>query len=290
MARDAKALLNAPLLPKLNGGAEIFVVETLLAHPDPTAKEGHEEERGLCLLVLVDPDERARRRVRAEAALYVGASCSVTPLVGSSWADKCLSQLSQLESAFVDLVLALPDYSESAARQVQALLRSLRSDPHHALCTSVAAAPQPADWSDFSGALGFVEATTMSSYDCAIWLHAGLAQLSAPALFECVSNEDLSAAWGTPTSPAQLQVVNAMNTPQAGALVRELGGGQGPKGSINAFLLDRVSFADYGAFRRTLRTRGFDSPVIVAPAGLTLERLPQGDTLCVIVSADDQRT
>ncbi len=287
MARDARALISATQLMQLDGGAEVFVVRTLLAHPDP-ASAGYEEEHSLCLLVLVSPDEWARRKMRAELAMYIGAQCLITQHPGETWAESVQHSLTQYSSAFTDVVVALPDYSNQAARQVGHLLNGLRSAGHHVLCTALAVAARPGEWSCLDDAVGFVSAQGMSPSECAIWLHAGLAQLSAPMLIECVSDHELALVWGDSSRPALLTIAHSSSLADLGADkgTHATHGVEAALGQVAVFLLGSVRLSDYRALVRSLRGIGIHSAAIVAPAGLIVSNESAGGLTCVIVRGE----
>lgn len=282
MGRLAKPLLTAPSLPALEGGADLVIVETALAHPDPSNDHGYEEERGLCVLVLIDASEEWRRRARAEVALYSNARCSIVALPGQQWGDAGANLLARFEPAFMDVVVALPEYTGMVEQQVSSLFERLTLAGHHVLCTKVAVARQAGVWRGLDAYLGFAEPQSMAAMDGAIWLHAGLAQRAAPELLDCVSDLDLAALWGGSACPARLTLTSSAAI-ETGS--ETLDGGAGARATVAVFLLDRVDMSGHAAMARALRRRGFELALIVAAAGLSASRRFGGSGLCVVVES-----
>lgn len=274
--RSAVPLISAAPLPELSGGVELFVVETRLAYPGAGGADGH-QEYGLTVLVLSNPDEASRRRLRAEAPRYVGARTWIAEFPGEGWAAPVAGHLHALDAAFLDLVIGLQEPIGQAALQVRSLMQQLHSKGRHHLGTSVAVVSTAIAQSTMPEQLGWVMAPRMPAAEAAILLHAGLAQLSAPDLIDEVSAEDLVEVWGSAAEPACLAVLDAEHL----RLLRPLHG----SGGIAAFYLASGTFEQYRGIARDLRAAGIERPRIVAAAGLTLQRPTYAGSTCVIVAA-----
>lgn len=119
MARSARALLRAAPMTPLEHGAEAFIIETALAYPDPSQLGVHEEEHSLCVLVLIDPSDAARRLARVEAVRYVSArTFFINGHAGADWGIRLAEQLDQIPEAFIDMVIALPEHSPAREQQI----------------------------------------------------------------------------------------------------------------------------------------------------------------------------
>lgn len=281
MARNATPLLCALPLPELRGGVELLIVETLLAHPDPTGVGGHENEHGLCVLLLVEPTESERQWMRSEAQRYVGARASVVHVAGDDWAASVGRVLGEFNSAFVDMVFGLPSHSAEVEQRVVALLQALKTG-HHQLCTVVAVTADPAAWPTMGKSTGFAVPNAMSVNAGAIAIHAGLAQVSAPQMIECVTAEHVRAVFGAPGRAATLQMTDALGllnaiksvdqTEQLGSLC-----------AAAAFFLDDLGLQGYSAAAGAMRAAGLGEPLIVAPGGLTIPSALNASPRCVLV-------
>lgn len=274
--RSAVPLISAAPLPELRGGVELLVVETRLAYPGAGGADGH-QEYGLTVLVLSNPDEASRRRLRAEAPRYVGAKVWIAEFRGEDWATPVAGHLHALDAAFLDLVIGLQEPTGQAALQVSSLMQQLHAEGRHHLGTSVAVASTAIAQTTMPEQLGWVVAPQMPAAEGAILLHAGLAQLSAPDLIDEVSAADLAEVWGSAAQPARLAALDAEHL----RLLRPLQ----KSGGIAAFCLAGGTFEQYRGVARDLRAAGIESPRIVAAAGLTLQWPAYARCTCVIVAS-----
>lgn len=273
--RSAVPLISAAPLPELRGGVELFVVETRLAYP---GADGH-QEYGLTVLVLSNPDEASRRRLRVEAPRYVGARAWIAEFQGEDWATSVAGHLHALDAAFLDLVIGLQEPIGQAALQVDSLMQQLHAKGKHHLGTSVAVVSTAIAQSTMPEQLGWVIAQRMPAAEGAILLHAGLAQLSAPDLIDEVSAEDLAKVWGSAAQPACLVVADAEQL----RLLRPVQHG----GRIAAFYMGSATFSQYRTIARELAGAGIENPLIVAAARLTLSGRTYEGGPCVIVTAGE---
>lgn len=265
MARNATPLLRAQPLPELHGGVELLIVESLLAHPDPSQGDGYEEEHSLCVLVLASPTEVERRMLRVEAQRYISAQASVVPVAGAAWAAEVIRLLDAMESAFIDVVIALPEPPATAEREVTMLLRGLKAG-HHLVSTVVAVAQNPGDWRTLDAGLGMVSAPGHSAAAGAILLHAGLAQRSAaPGLVSCLSGEEINAVWGSSERPAQLSLVD-LDGSRLEVCAHPTPGLE--SGVI--FCLAPVTLTGYKRVRHALNQADLPEVLIIAPSGLSV--------------------
>lgn len=276
--RNAVPLITAAALPDLRGGVELFVVETRLLYPGAGGADGH-QEHGLTVLVLTNPDEAARRRIRSEAPRYVGAQTWTAVLPGDDWASAVTEHLNARDAAFLDLVIELQEPSDQATLQSNSLLRQLRANGRHHLGTVVAVTSTSFARPAMAEQLGWVVAPQLSAAEAAILLHAGLAQLSAPDLIEEITAEDLAEVWGPAAQPARLVVSDADQLRHLRQVQKD--------GRIAVFCLDNGTFDQYRTIARDLRAAGIESPRIVVAAGLTLSGPTHADCPCVIVTAGE---
>lgn len=283
MARDATPRLRAQALPELQGGVELLIVESVLAHPDPNTADGYEEEHSLCVLALVAPTETERRWLRIEAQRYVGARASVVPVVGSEWAAGVAEALIAHGKALVDVVVGLPDHGAAAIeKQVLALTNRLQAAPSQ-LCTTVAVAGEPAKWVGLTGRWGLLSAQGCSAAQGAILLHAGLAQLSAaPGLVECFTSANLEPLWGTPDRPGHLV---AMDCGQLSQWATRRGPESAGTSQIAVFCLANDGLARHRAITSDLKAAGLEDHLIAVSSGLTVGQLDDAEgRLCVVVT------
>ncbi|MDI4633143.1 hypothetical protein J7U46_08805 [Pelomonas sp. V22] len=289
MSRNATPLLAAPAFPDLDGGAEAFMVQTCLAHPVPGEPSAPEEERSICVAVLITPDEHARRSLRTEAARYVGGRTQVASLCGADWGRKLLMLLHEAESAFIDVVVGIPSTCSGAQSEVMATLQQLRGFGHHQVCTVFVVSTDPAHWR------GTGECVVMphdgDAIAGAIALHAGLAQLSAPQMIECVTTEDVDTVFRSGERLASMYLTDALGLPHAVEVLEcSLNGKTNRR--VAALFFDDLSLRGYSAAARTLRAAGFSEPVVVAPHGLTVAPILSPSPRCVLVvgGGDDSPT
>lgn len=274
--RSAVPLITAAPLTDLRSGVEVFVVETRLEYPAAEGASAY-QEHGLTVLVLMNPDEAARRWVRTEAPRYTGARTWIEEFPGDAWAAPVVEHLLALEPAFLDIVIGLHEPTDHVVLQVSSLMEQLRTDGRHHLDTVVAVTVPAVVRPATAVPLGWVAARDMPAAEGAILLHAGLAQLSAPDLIDEVYAEGLAEVWGSAEQPACLVVSDAeqlrhVQVPQGG-------------GPTAVFCLVSPSFAQYRTVVRDLRTAGAESPLIVAAARLTLPGRALEGCPCVIVTA-----
>lgn len=272
MSRNAAARLCPEPLPPLSGGAELFIVESELEYPDPVGGTRTECERSLCVLVLITPGEEIRRQIRAEASRYVGARCFVQTIEGRGWAVAAGHAINQRMPAFTDIVIGLPQFSEEVQEQIEQLHSLLSGGGVHRLGVWAAVADHPSGWASLTCPLGFVKAIQTPSELCAIQLHAGLAQLGAPGLVECVSADDVGAALGTPLAPALCLIADLdgwdglfdeIDLPTEQALM----------GPAVAFQTAELGLSGYRHAVRSMRSMGLVNLCVVASYGLTLPPL-----------------
>ncbi|MDG0853381.1 hypothetical protein [Roseateles puraquae] len=254
----------------------MFVVETRLAFPGADGGDTH-QEHSLTVLVLSNPDETSRRRLRAEVPRYVGARTWIAEFPADDWAGRVVEHLHALEPAFLDLVIGLQEPRDQAVLQVCHLLEQLRVEGRHHLGTLVAVASPEVARPATAEQLGWVLAPQMPAAEGAMLLHAGLAQLSAPDLIEEVSAEDLAGVWGSAAQPACLISADAgqlCHLPVWSA-----------RGRVAAFCLVSAQFGLYQAMVRDLSALGAENPLIVVAARLTLPGRAIEGWPCVIVTA-----
>ncbi|MEO3715714.1 hypothetical protein [Roseateles flavus] len=251
---------------------ELFIVESELEYPDPTGGACAERERSVCVLVLIAPGEAVRRQIRSESARYVGARCHIQAIEGKEWAAAAADVIHQRPPAFADIVMGLPEFCDEVREQVEQLHSLLTRQGIHRMGVWAAVADRPADWASLSCSLGFVRPAQGPSELGAAQLHAGLTQLGAPGLVECVAAEEVKAALGTPLAPAMCLTADLQGLDD---LFNELGlpADRTALGPAVVFPSAHLGLAGYRRVVMRLRSMGLLNLNVVASHGLTLAPL-----------------